>query len=46
MAVFREGGAGANVVHLEEKDNRGAGSLIGWQMRKIPDGARVRIRVI
>ena len=46
MAVFREGGAGANVVHLEDKDNRGAGSSIGWQMRKIPDGARVRIRVI
>ena len=27
-------------------DNRGAGSYMGWQMRGLPDGAKVRVRVI
>ncbi|OKZ69036.1 MAG: hypothetical protein BHV93_11435 [Clostridiales bacterium 52_15] len=26
--------------------NRGAGSYMGWQMRGLPDGAKVRVRVI
>lgn len=46
MAVFKEGGEGANVVYIEGRDNRGAGSSIGWQMRGFPDGSRVRVRVI
>lgn len=46
MAVFEEGGQGANVVYIEGRDNRGAGSSIGWQMRGFPDGSRVRVRVI
>lgn len=46
MAVFKEGGQGANVVYIEGRDNRGAGSSIGWQMRGFPDGSRVRVRVI
>ena len=46
MAVFKEGGEGANVVYIESRDNRGAGSSIGWQMRKLPNGAKVRVRVI
>lgn len=46
MAVFEEGGQGANVAYIEGRDNRGAGSSIGWQMRGFPDGSRVRVRVI
>lgn len=46
MAVFLEGGSGANVVYVEGNDNRGAGSSIGWQMRGLPDGTRIRVRVI
>lgn len=46
MAVFREGGTGANVVYVDGSDNRGAGSSISWQMRNFPDGSRVRVRVI
>lgn len=46
MAVFKEGGEGANVVYIEGRDNRGAGASIGWQMRGFPDGSRVRVRVI
>ena len=45
-AVFTEGGAGADVVYIEESDNRGAGSFMRWQMRNMPDGSSVRIRVI
>ena len=46
MAVFEEGGQGANVVYVDGRDNRGAGSSISWQMRNFPDGSRVRVRVI
>lgn len=46
MALFSEGGSGADVALLEGADNRGAGSYVGWQLRGIPDGAEVRIRVI
>lgn len=46
MAVFEEGGYGADVVYVEGHDNRGAGSSISWQMRNFPDGSRVRVRVI
>lgn len=46
MAVFEEGGQGANVAYIEGRDNRGAGASIGWQMRGFPDGSRVRVRVI
>lgn len=45
-AVFTEGGAGADVVYIEGSDNRGAGSFMRWQMRNMPDGSSVRIRVI
>lgn len=45
-AMFCEGGAGADVVYVEGRDNRGAGSFMRWQMRNMPDGSRVRIRVI
>lgn len=46
MALFLEGGAGADVAYLEGPDNRGTGSYVGWQLRGVPDGAEVRIRVI
>lgn len=46
MAVFEEGGHGADVAYIKGCDNRGAGSSIGWQMRGFPDGSRVRVRVI
>ena len=46
MALFSEGGLGADVAHLEGTDNRGAGAYVGWQLRGVPDGAEVRIRVI
>lgn len=46
MAVFEEGGQGADVAYIEGRDNRGAGSSIGWQMRGFPDGSKVRVRVI
>jgi len=45
-AVFAEGGAQADVAYIEGSDNRGAGSAIQWQVRQLPDGTRVRVRVI
>ena len=46
MACFVEGGDGADVWYIDRRDNRGAGSSIGWQMRGIPDGSKVRLRII
>lgn len=45
-AVFCEGGDGADVVYVAGSDNRGAGAYMRWQMQHMPDGSRVRIRVI
>jgi hypothetical protein len=45
-AMFREGGAGASVRHIDPSDNRGAGSSIGHQARDLPDGSKVKIRVV
>lgn len=45
-ACFKEGGTGAHVMYVASTDNRGAGSYMGWQMRDLPDGAKVRVRVI
>lgn len=45
-AVFSEGGSGADVVYIVGSDNRGAGSYMRWQMRNMPDGSRVRIRIV
>lgn len=44
-AVFREG-AGADVAYIPRSDNRGSGSSIRHQLRGVPNGARVRVRVI
>ena len=45
-ALFAEGGAGADVAYIAGSDNRGSGSAIHWQLRTLPDGTRIRIRVI
>ena len=45
-ALFAEGGAGADVAYIDGSDNRGAGSSLQWQTRTLPDGTRVRVRVI
>lgn len=44
-AVFRED-AGADVAYIPRGDNRGSGSSIRHQLRGVPNGARVRVRVI
>lgn len=44
-AVFREG-AGADVAYIPRGDNRGSGSSIRHQLRGVPNGVRVRVRVI
>lgn len=44
-AVFREG-AGADVAYIPRGDNRGSGASIRHQLRGVPNGARVRVRVI
>lgn len=46
MAMFKEGGDGADVFYLTPSDNRGAGAYISRQLRSLPSGARVRIRVV
>ncbi len=44
-AVFREGGRGSSVRYLTPADNRGAGAAIGNQIRDVPDGGLVIIRI-
>ena len=46
LAMFREGGEGADVFYLDPDDNRGSGSYIAGQLRALPNGSRVRIRVV
>lgn len=46
MACFIEGGAGADVCYIDRGDNRGSGSNIGQQMRGIPNGSMIRLRII
>jgi len=51
-AMFKEGGTGASVRHIDSSDNRGAGSSMGNQCRKppppggAPNGAKVKIIVV
>ena len=45
MAVFREGGKGASVRHIDPSDNRGAGSSIGNVLQNLPNGTRVKISI-
>ncbi|SDQ00826.1 intein C-terminal splicing region/intein N-terminal splicing region [Mucilaginibacter sp. OK268] len=43
MAMFKEGGKGASVRHINPGDNRGAGSAIGNALSDYPDGTVVKI---
>lgn len=45
-ASFSEGGQGAHVAYIDSSDNRGSGSSFRWQLNGVPDGTRVRFRVI
>jgi hypothetical protein len=42
-AVTAEGGAGASVRLIDFSDNRGAGGSFGNQIKKLPDGTRIRV---
>jgi len=44
-AMFRQGGAGASTASIPSSDNRGAGAAIGNQLRGVPDGSSVEVRV-
>lgn len=46
MAMFKEGGTGASVKHIDPSDNRGAGSAIGSALSSYPDGTVVEIFII
>ncbi len=45
-AMFEEGGFGASVRHIDPGDNRGAGAVIGNQLKGAPDGTVVSIVVV
>lgn len=45
-AIFSEGGQGAHVAYIDSSDNRGSGSSFRWQLSEVPNGTRVRFRVI
>jgi len=44
-AVLNTGGKGASVKTIKPSDNRGAGSSMGNQMKKLPNGTEVKIVV-
>jgi hypothetical protein len=45
MAMCLEGGEGADIRYITPSDNRGAGSWVGNQLTKYPDGTRVKFIV-
>ena len=45
-AMFKEGGKGSSVRHINPSDNRGAGACIGVQCRQFPNGTKIRIDVV
>lgn len=45
MAMCKEGGVGASVVYVDPAENRSAGSWVGNQLEKYPDGTRVKFVV-
>jgi hypothetical protein len=42
MAMCAEGGVGASVAYIDPSENRGAGSWVGNELEKYPDGTRVK----
>ena len=45
MAMFSEGGKGADIRYINPSDNRGAGSAIGNALKEYPDGTIVKIMI-
>ena len=45
-AVAKEGGKGASVRPIGSSDNRGAGSSMGSQIKKVPNGGKIKIKVV
>jgi len=43
--MFKEGGEGASVRHINLSDNRGAGKSVEIALRNIPDGTKIKIEV-
>ncbi|CDG16662.1 protein of unknown function [Xenorhabdus doucetiae] len=46
MAMFKEGGKNASVRYIDPSDNRGADSSIGSILSDLPNGTRIKIKVI
>lgn len=44
-AMFKEGGKGSSVEHINPSDNRGAGASISHQCRSVPNGGKVTMTV-
>jgi hypothetical protein len=42
-AMFKEGGTGASVKHINPSQNRGAGKSMGHQLKDVPKGGKVKI---
>lgn len=45
MAATREGGEGAHVAYVPSADNRGAGAVIGQQLRPYCNGQAFRVKI-
>jgi RHS repeat-associated protein len=46
MAMFKEGGAGADIKQIDPKDNRGAGSSIGSALSGYSEDTKVKIVIV
>ena len=45
FAVTKEGGKGSSVRNISSKDNRGSGGSLGQQIKKVPNGAKIKVHV-
>ncbi len=45
-AMFKEGGTGASVRHITSSDNRGAGSTIGQACKLLPNGTKIKLKIV
>lgn len=45
LAMCKEGGQGADIQLVHSSDNRGEGSWVSHQLRGLPDGTKVLIKV-
>ena len=46
MAMFKEGGEGASVRHIDPSDNRGAGASIGCATRGLSENTRILVQIV